>query len=279
MIVSTDGYLLTNNHVIEGAEDIQAVLNDGRVAKAALVGTDPATDLAVLKLQASDLTTIAIDDRPLNVGDVVLAIGNPFGRGKTVTMGIVSAVGRQMTMPGNSDMPMIEDFVQTDAAINEGNSGGALIDAFGKLVCNQFCVQTRSNGRGRRFCDTCSESHDGAGSDHHPWSCDSWLKLGAVYVDTPHGQPGGNEHPSNAPGRGGLVAVYPIGPAQQAGLQAGDVLLTMDDTPIGGQLDLRNREASIAPGTKVHISGLRNGAALSIDLTLQERPTLANGQG
>ena len=129
VIVSADGYVLTNNHVIHGAEEIQAVFNDGRATHARVIGTDAETDLAVLKIDANHLPSIAIADRtPLNVGDVVLAIGNPFGLKATVTMGIVSALGRQLKMS------TYEDFIQTDAAINQGNSGGALVNAYGELV-------------------------------------------------------------------------------------------------------------------------------------------------
>ncbi|HEX5960411.1 MAG TPA: trypsin-like peptidase domain-containing protein, partial [Rhodanobacteraceae bacterium] len=128
VIFTSDGYVLTNNHVIAGADDIQVMLHDGRVAHARLVGTDPDTDLAVLKIDAGTLPTIRIDPQPAQVGDVVLAIGNPFGIGQTVTMGIVSALQRQLSLSP------YEDFIQTDAAINSGNSGGALVNAEGQLV-------------------------------------------------------------------------------------------------------------------------------------------------
>ena len=129
VIVSTDGYVVTNNHVIQGAEEIAVVLYDGRVTRARVIGTDAETDLAVLKIDAENLPSIAIADKaPPNVGDVVLALGNPFGLGRTVTMGIVSATGRQL------NLSTYEDFIQTDAAINQGNSGGALVNAYGELV-------------------------------------------------------------------------------------------------------------------------------------------------
>src|SRR5579875_1804738 len=128
VIFTSDGYVLTNNHVIAGADDIQVMLHDGRVAHAHVVGTDNDTDLAVLKVDAGSLPTIQVASGPPQVGDVVLAIGNPFGIGQTVTMGIVSALGRQLSLSP------YEDFIQTDAAINSGNSGGALVNANGQLV-------------------------------------------------------------------------------------------------------------------------------------------------
>ena len=128
VIFTPDGYVLTNNHVISGADDIQVMLHDGRVAHAKVIGTDPDTDLAVLKIDAGTLPTIQVDPEAPRVGDVVLAIGNPFGIGQTVTMGIVSALQRQLSLSP------YEDFIQTDAAINSGNSGGALVNAEGQLV-------------------------------------------------------------------------------------------------------------------------------------------------
>ena len=146
VIFSSDGYVLTNNHVINGADDIQVLLDDGRVAQAQVFGTDVETDLAVLKISASNLPAIAVpDDASAGVGDVVLAIGNPVGLGKTVTMGIVSATGRQLKMSA------YEDFIQTDAAINAGNSGGALVNALGELIGINTAIYPRTptaDGRG-----------------------------------------------------------------------------------------------------------------------------------
>ena len=145
VVFSADGYVLTNNHVINGADDIQVLLFDGRVAQARVIGADADTDLAVLKIDAADLPTIAVADRgDVNVGDVVLAIGNPFGVGKTVTMGIVSATGRQLRLSA------YEDFIQTDAAINFGNSGGALVNALGELVGINTAVYRNAGGDGRQ---------------------------------------------------------------------------------------------------------------------------------
>jgi len=263
VIVSAGGYVVTNNHVIQGAEEIEVVLYDGRVMRASIVGTDAESDLAVLKIDAENLPSVAIADKtPPNVGDVVLAIGNPFGLSRTVTMGIVSALGRQL--PGVS---VYEDFIQTDAAINEGNSGGALINAYGELVginSNIFSPVAGTNtgigfaipvGTAKAVLDQIVA---------HGRVIRGWL--GAEYVDVPAAQTG-----TGAPAV--LVrGVYDKGPAAQAGLQAGDVLLTLDGQPIVNQLELRNREAAMAPGTKVELGGARNGTPFKITAVLQERP-------
>ena len=142
VIVSSDGYLLTNNHVVEGASEIEVQLVDGRQARAQLVGTDPETDLALLQIKLDTLPVIALGDvRALQVGDVVLAIGNPFNVGQTVTSGIVSALGRNRL-----GLSTFENFIQTDAAINPGNSGGALVDAEGRLIGINTAIYSRSGG-------------------------------------------------------------------------------------------------------------------------------------
>jgi serine protease DegS/serine protease DegQ len=261
VIVGADGYVLTNNHVIQGAEEIQIVLYDGRVTQARVIGTDADTDLAVLKIDAANLPSIAIADKtPLNVGDVVLAIGNPFGLGRTVTMGIVSALGRQL------NLSTYEDFIQTDAAINQGNSGGALVNAYGELVGINSDIYSPTGGSvGIGFAIPVGTAK--AVLDQivaHGRVIRGWL--GAEYANVPLAQ---------APrDRGGalVVAIYSNSPAVLAGLHPGDVLLTLDDTPIASPLDLRNREANLAPGTKVKLGGERNGTPFSLDATLQERP-------
>ena len=261
VIVSADGYVLTNNHVIHGAEEIQAVFNDGRATHARVIGTDAETDLAVLKIDANHLPSIAIADRtPLNVGDVVLAIGNPFGLKATVTMGIVSALGRQLKMS------TYEDFIQTDAAINQGNSGGALVNAYGELVGVNSDIYSPSGGSiGIGFAIPVSTAK--AVLDQivaHGRVIRGWI--GAEYAD-----PASMQTPCAERGVC-VVGVYDKGPAALAGLQPGDVLLMLDGEPLANQLELRNREASLAPGTKVVLSGLRNGSAFKLEAVLQERP-------
>jgi serine protease DegQ len=266
VIARPDGYVLTNNHVIQGADAIEAILSDGRAAKATIVGTDPETDLAVLKIDADNLPTIAIaDGRSVNVGDVVLAIGNPFGLGNTVTMGIVSALGR--LLPHKS---AYEDFIQTDAAINQGNSGGALVNANGELLGINSDVLSLSGGSvGIGFAipvataKTVLEQIIADGKVIRGW-------IGAEYIDLP-------PHDNGTPGGVMIRGVYEKGPAAEAGLQGGDVLLKLNNEPIMSQFELRNREANLAPGTKVQLSGLRNGKPFALELTLAERPQLPQG--
>ena len=266
VIVNADGYVLTNNHVIQGAEEIQAVLYDGRAVHASVVGTDAETDLAVLKIDAQNLPSIAIADKtPLNVGDVVLAIGNPFGLSRTVTMGIVSALGRQLKLS------TYEDFIQTDAAINEGNSGGALVNAYGELVginSNIFSPSGGSVGIGFAIpVGTAKAVLDQIVAHGHVVR--GWL--GAEYADaTSMQQPCAEQGTC-------VVGVYDQGPAARAGLRPGDVLLTLNGEPIANQLELRNREASLAPGTRVELGGMRGTTPLKLDVILQERPQRQTG--
>ncbi|MGN6788823.1 MAG: S1C family serine protease [Rhodanobacteraceae bacterium] len=264
VIFTSDGYVLTNNHVISGADDIQVMLHDGRVAHARVIGTDPDTDLAVLKIDAGTLPTIQVDRQSPRVGDVVLAIGNPFGIGQTVTMGIVSALQRQLSLSP------YEDFIQTDAAINSGNSGGALVNADGELVGINTAMFDRDVGAqgigfaipvrtAKRVLEQIVE---------HGRVVRGWLgvEVGNVMVSADSGLP--------AAARGATVIdVYPGGPAAQAGLQPGDVLLQMDDQPIIDPAGLRTREAEIAPGSKVRISGLRAGEPFHADVVLAQRPS------
>ena len=270
VVFSADGYVLTNNHVIAGADDIQVALDSG-AAHAQVVGTDAETDLAVLKIDAKDLPTIEIaDDAAVDVGDVVLAIGNPVGIGKTVTMGIVSATGRQLRMSA------YEDFIQTDAASNAGNSGGALVNALGELVGINTAVYPRTpTSDGRSY----TPGAEGIGFAIPVATAKTVLEqivkhgkvirgwIGAEYTDV-QPQPGSTQRP-----RGVFVArVIPESPAAQTGLQPGDVLLSLDGTPIIDAIDLLNREAAFAPGTKIHLEGLRRNAPFSADLTLVQRP-------
>ncbi|HET7611784.1 MAG TPA: trypsin-like peptidase domain-containing protein [Rhodanobacteraceae bacterium] len=270
VIFTSDGYVLTNNHVISGADDIQVMLHDGRVAHARVIGTDADTDLAVLKINASQLPTIDLDPEPPQVGDVVLAIGNPFGIGQTVTMGIVSALQRQLSLSP------YEDFIQTDAAINSGNSGGALVNARGQLVGINTAMLDRDVGAqgigfaipvrtAKRVLEQIVE---------HGRVVRGWLGLevGNVVVSADSGLPGA--------ARGATVLdVYPGGPAAQAGLQPGDILLKMGNQPIIDPGDLRSREAETAPGSKVKISGLRTGEPFTAEVVLAQRPAIkASGQ-
>jgi serine protease DegS/serine protease DegQ len=272
VIFSSDGYVLTNNHVINGADDIQVLLDDGRVAQARVIGTDAETDLAVLRINVASLPAITVpEDAHADVGDVVLAIGNPVGLGKTVTMGIVSATGRQLRMSA------YEDFIQTDAAINAGNSGGALVNALGELIGINTAMYPRTptaDGRG-----AVTQGAEGIGFAipvataqavldqivKHGHVIRGWI--GADYGDIPP--------PNGATSRQQgvqIVHIAPESPAAQANLQPGDLLLKLDGTPIIDQIDLRNREAALAPGTKTHLEGLRGNAPFATDVTLTQRP-------
>ncbi len=266
VIVSADGYVLTNNHVIARSNDIQVLLYDGRIATARLVGGDEDTDLAVLKIDAGDLPTMKLDEAPpVNVGDVVLAIGNPIGLGKTVTMGIASAIGRQL------DQWAYEEFIQTDAAINSGNSGGALVNARGELVgINTANVPQRQLAEGIGFAIPVATAKGvldeivAKGVVVRGW-------LGVEYGRMPITA---NANLASVARGAQVLAVYPQSPAMQAGLQVGDVLLSFDGEEIDDPLELRKREAALAPGSKVHVSGLRAGIAFEADAVLVQRPVL-----
>ena len=272
VIFSPDGYVLTNNHVINGADDIQILLFDGRVSQARVIGTDQDTDLAVLKIDAVDLPTIAIAERDtVTVGDVALAIGNPFGIGKTVTMGIVSGTGRQLRLSE------YEDFIQTDAAINSGNSGGALVNALGELVGINTAVYWNSGANGR---NGMPEAPQGIGFAIPVATAKAVLEqivrhgmvirgsLGVEYADSTLAGPAGT--PSAAAGVV-VLEIEPGGAAASAGIHQGDILLKFDGNDIRNQADLRSQEAAIAPGTLVRVEGVRDGLPFSLDVTLGQR--------
>ena len=266
VIVSAQGYVLTNYHVISHATDIQVLLYDGRVASAKVVGSDEETDLAVLKIDAGNLPLIRIAEDKPRPGDVVLAIGNPLGLNQTVTMGIVSAVGRQL----NSSSA--EDFIQTDAAINPGNSGGALVNADGKLVgINTALIGKAANAEGIGFAipvGTAKKVLDQIVATGHVVR--GWL--GADYTFVPVAADSGLP----AAARGAQVAdVYPGSPAALAGIQPRDILLRIGDDNIRDPADLRRRESAIKPGTTVELSGLRNGSPFHTKATLTERPPMS----
>ncbi|MCI1730678.1 MAG: trypsin-like peptidase domain-containing protein [Chiayiivirga sp.] len=271
VIVAGDGYVLTNHHVVAGADEIQTVLWDGRVTPARIVGSDADTDLAVLKIDGNNLPALPLSDGgEMQVGDVVLAIGNPFGLGQTVTQGIVSGLGRnQLRLQGT----VFQDFIQTDAAINEGNSGGALVDADGRLIgINTFVLGRMTAGaEGIGFAIPTATAK--AVFDQivdHGLVVRGWL--GADYGDAPV-LPGGL--PGDSPRGVAVTQVYAGGPADTAGLLPGDVLLQFDGRDIADQSELRDREAALTPGRKVQVAGLRAGVPFTAELVLTQRPVRA----
>jgi len=264
VIVSSDGLVLTNDHVVRDAQRIWVGLADGRVTEAKIVGRDPASDLALLRIAGANFQAVAFatETRP-QVGDVVLAIGNPEGIGQTVTMGIISATGRDQP-----SLSRFEDLVQTDAAINFGNSGGALVNADGELVGIITGVVGRDRGvQGVSFAIPAAPAR----SILDELALRGYVirgTMGAEYAEAPQ---------SAAPTDDGLptgvqlIAVASGGPADQAGLRVGDRLLRFNGEDIVGDSDLRSREAAATPGTVVRLDAQRAGVPLSVDVTLVER--------
>jgi serine protease Do len=268
VIVSADGYILTNNHVIDGATDIKVSLKDKREFKAQLIGADPKSDIAVLKIAATDLTAITFgDSSKTQVGDFVLAIGDPFGVGETVTMGIVSGNGR--TSLGIEDY---EDFIQTDAAINPGNSGGALINVRGELIGINTAILTGEEGGGNQ----------GVGFaipvDMARGIMDQLVKNGKVtrgYLGIGIEQitPDLAKAFGLPSTEGALVGdIRSDGPGGKAGLQKGDVIVTLDGVPVEDSRTLRLHIASMAPGQTVQLGIERNQNKMTISVTLGQLP-------
>lgn len=267
VIVSPEGYILTNNHVVDGATEVRVTLNDRREFKARVVGTDPKTDVAVLKIDAPNLQPIVIGDSDrLQVGDYVLAMGNPFGLGKTVTMGIVSAMGR-----GNLGIEDYENFIQTDASINPGNSGGALVNDRGELVgINTAILSHGSEGnQGIGFAVPVSVARN---------VMDQILKNGRVTraylgVMAQEVTPAIARAFHEPEVRGALVGdVTPDSPAQKAGLQKGDIIMEINGKPVNDGAQLRMNISLMEPGTTVAVKVLREGAARDFSVRLAELP-------
>ena len=273
VIVSPEGYILTNHHVIEGAEAIEVNLNDGRRAMAKVIGTDPETDLALLKIELSQLPVIVLGQvDSLQVGDAVLAIGNPFGVGQTVTSGIVSALGRKQL-----GINTFENFIQTDAAINPGNSGGALVDANGALMGINTAIYSRSGGNmGIGFAVPVSTATQ---------IMDSLIKDGKVT----RGWIGVEPRPLNAElaesfgiakdkstgelPKGVLInGVLQNSPAAKAGLQPGDLILKVAGQGVGDVPDMLSRVAALKPGETAVILLQRHGQSMEVRVTPGTRP-------
>ncbi len=266
VIVSKDGYILTNYHVIKDAEEIKVILFDKREFKGKVVGDDPQTDIAVVKIDATDLPAIKMgDSAKLKTGDIVLAIGNPFGLSHTVTMGIVSAVGR-----ANIGISAYEDFIQTDAAINPGNSGGALVNASGELVGINSAIFSTSGG------------YMGIGfaipSDLANSVAQSIIKYGKVIrgwlgVTIQNLSPGLAKSFGAKTTKGALITdVMKDGPASKSGLKRGDVIIEFDGKPVEDTTGLRNMVANTAPGKTVQAKVIRHGKEETLSVTVGEFP-------
>lgn len=261
VIVREDGYILTNNHVIAGADEIVVALQDGRQAKATIVGTDVDTDLAVIKVDLKDLPVLPFKLSGNQVGDVVLAIGNPFGVGQTVTQGIISATERQ-----DLGINTYENFVQTDAAINPGNSGGALIDVAGNLVGVNTAIFSRSGGSmGIGFAIPASISKQVLDSIlQHGRVVRGWLGVSLVRHQN-------NENNPLKPNPAIIADVMPEGPSAQSGLQAGDEIIQINEEKIKSATHLVNYIALQAPGSMVKILVNRGGQEFIAEVKVGER--------
>jgi len=266
VIISAQGYVLTNNHVIDGADEIRVLLADGRSSRATVVGSDVDTDLAVLHIEIEDLPSIVIgDSSKLRVGDVALAIGNPFGVGQTVTFGIISATGRDQL-----GITAYEEFIQTDAAINPGNSGGALINAAGELIGINSAIYSRTGGsQGIGFAIPISlakgvmtqiieQGHVVRG----------WLGIEAQDLTPQLAETFGADTT-----RGVLIAgVLSGGPADKAGLLPGDIITAINDAAVTDATAAMKTISEQAPGSVIRLGGIREGQPFRLSATVSERP-------
>ena len=262
VIVSEDGYIVTNAHVIEKADEITVAFNDGRKSRARIVGTDPDSDLAVIKVDMTGLAPLGFRKEPIRVGDVALAIGNPFGVGQTVTQGIISATGRT-----GLGVNKFEDFIQTDAAINPGNSGGALVDAFGELIGINTAIYSRSGGSmgiGFAIPTAIVEQvmnaiiKDGKVSR-------GWL---GIEIQSQLRDPTQLETSTGVE----VLNVVPKSPAAKSGLRIGDIILTIDGVEMTDANTLIQYVARKAPNTTLNAQILRRGKNAQVKILLEERP-------
>jgi Do/DeqQ family serine protease len=271
VIVSADGYILTNNHVVEGADEIEVVLNDSRRAQAQVIGTDPESDLAVLKIALDKLPTIVLGSSDtLNVGDQVLAIGNPFGVGQTVTSGIVSALGRN-----HLGINTFENFIQTDAAINPGNSGGALVDVNGNLLGINTAIYSRSGGSmGIGFAipvATAKQVMEGIVKDGQVTR--GWIGVEPQDLSLELAETFGIKAPKNAALQGVIITgVLQNGPAAQAGIQPGDVITAVAEHPVRNVAELLSNVAALKPSAPAKFELVRKEKPMTLSVSPGLRP-------
>ena len=270
VIVDPQGYILTNFHVVDGASDIEVTLHDGKTQQARIIGSDPESDLAILQIKAQNLPVIQFGSMEnLMVGDVVLAIGNPFGVGQTVTMGIVSALGRS-----HLGINTFENFIQTDAAINPGNSGGALIDAEGKLVGINTAIYSRSGGsQGIGFAIPVSTARSVMeqiirnGSVTRGWIGVEAQEITQDLADS-----------FNLPDTDGalIAGVVRRGPADQAGIRPGDVLLSVNGRPVRDPQVMLDLIAALTPEEQATFRLRRDKSILELPVRIAKRPAIRN---
>lgn len=262
VIISQDGYIVTNSHVISKADNIIVMLNDGRKATAKVIGSDVESDLAVIKVDLTGLKPLGFREQSTQVGDVVLAIGNPFGVGQTVTQGIISATGRT-----GLGINTVEDFIQTDAAINPGNSGGALVDAYGQLVGINTAIFSRSGGSmGIGFAiptEIVKLVMNGIIKDGK-------VRRGWLGIELQSSMKDPTKLGDDTQGVE-VMNVMPDGPAAKAGLQKGDIITAMDNKPVDDANTLIQMVARKAPNSVVNLQVMRNKAQSSVNVTLGER--------
>jgi len=266
VIVSGEGYIVTNNHVVEGADAIEVGLADGRKAAAKIVGTDPETDLAVIRIKERDLPVMVLGQPDeARVGDVVLAIGNPFGVGQTVTMGIISAVGRN-----NLHINHFENFIQTDAAINFGNSGGALVDTHGNLLGINSAIYSQTGGSiGIGFAIPVSTARTVLESIiKHGQVVRGWIGIESQDITPELATSFGLGRQSGAI----IAGVVRNGPADRAGVRPGDILLAVEGKPVANTGEMLNLVAQLEPGAKAKLKLMRENRESTVDVTVGKRP-------
>ena len=280
VVISADGYILTNNHVVEGADELNVSLPDEREFKAKLIGSDPSTDVAVIKIEAEGLPVVTLaDSDKLRVGDIVFAVGNPLGIGQTVTMGLVSALGRNnLGLLDRENQAGYENFIQTDAAINMGNSGGALVDARGRLVgINTAIVSTTRGNIGIGFAIPANLAASVMNSLVQTGSvARGFLGVGVETISADLAEALGLKKDA----RGVVInTVTPDSPADKAGLRRGDVILSINDRPISSLQDLRLFVSQLAPGTEVEVKSVRDGKERTTKVKLGSLPDANRGGG